>query len=242
MVPRTARGKALMVLMATSGMQWTPLAWAQGAAHAYATERSIDDYLMTDRTAEIALARSAAPAAISMHATVLVLGRHGYETAVVGDNGFVCVVERAWMSPLKAPDFWNPKLRGPVCFNPPAAHSILPITLKRTEMALARKSKSEFISELKAAVESRSLPALEPGAMSYMMSRNQYLGDSAQHWHPHLMFYVAKTIAPVWGAEFPGSPVLLNPQFQDSPEPITVFIVPVSKWSDGAPEAIQSHD
>ena len=242
MIPRTAGGKALMVLLATCGMHWTPLACAEGATQAYASERSIDDYLMTDRSAEIALARSAAPAAISLHATVLVLGRQGYETAVAGDNGFVCVVERAWMSPLQAPDFWNPKLRGPVCFNPPAAHSILPITLTRTEMALTHKSKSEFISELKAAVESRRLPALEPGAMSYMMSRDQYLGDSAQHWHPHLMFYVSKTVAPFWGAESPGSPVLLNPQFQDSPEPITVFIVPVSKWSDGAPEAIQARN
>jgi hypothetical protein len=54
----------------------------------------LDQYLMVDRDAEIAMARSAAPEAISRDAYVLVLGRHGYETAVKGKNGFVCVVER----------------------------------------------------------------------------------------------------------------------------------------------------
>ncbi|HLW76455.1 MAG TPA: hypothetical protein VKS01_05705 [Bryobacteraceae bacterium] len=41
----------------------------------------------------IALARSAAPAAISQDAGVMLLGRHGYETAIRGKNGFVCIVE-----------------------------------------------------------------------------------------------------------------------------------------------------
>jgi hypothetical protein len=50
---------------------------------------------MADRNAEIALARSAAPDAISRDAEVLVLGRNGYQTAVTGKNGFVCVVERS---------------------------------------------------------------------------------------------------------------------------------------------------
>jgi hypothetical protein len=59
-------------------------------------------YLM-DRTEEIALAKSAAPAAIADKATVLVLTRAGYETAVKGSNGFVCLVERGFSG---APD-WN---------------------------------------------------------------------------------------------------------------------------------------
>jgi hypothetical protein len=51
---------------------------------------------LMESEAEISLARSAAPASISGGAEVLVLGRHGYETAVRGKNGFVCVVERSW--------------------------------------------------------------------------------------------------------------------------------------------------
>jgi hypothetical protein len=105
---------------------------------------------MTDRNAEIALARSAAPEAISRDATILVLGRHGYETAVEGKNGFVCAVERAWMGPFDGTEFWNPKVRGPLCFNPPATRSVLPITYKRTEMIMAGKSKAQIVAALKA--------------------------------------------------------------------------------------------
>jgi len=67
------------------------------------------------------MARSAAPDSISGDAEVMVLGRHGYETAVKGKNGFVCMVWRSWAAGIDDPDFWNPKLRAPVCFNPPAA-------------------------------------------------------------------------------------------------------------------------
>jgi hypothetical protein len=74
----------------------------------------VEQYFM-DRIAEIALARSAAPEAISRDAKILVLGRHGYETAIEGKNGFVCVVERSWMFPFGSPEFWNPEIRGPLC-------------------------------------------------------------------------------------------------------------------------------
>ena len=93
---------------------------------------SLDQYLMADRNAEIALARSAAPPSISGDATVMVLGQHGYETAVTGKNGFVCIVDRVWTQPFDAPEFWNPKNRSPICYNPPAVRSVLPLTVKRT--------------------------------------------------------------------------------------------------------------
>jgi hypothetical protein len=188
---------------------------------------------MADRNAEIALARSAAPEAISRDARILVLGRHGYETASEGKNGFVCVVERGWMSPGDAPEFWNPKLRGPLCFNPAAARSVLPTTLLRTEMVLAGKTKEEIIEGNKAAFDKGELPPLEPGAMSYMMSKDAYLTDSDGHNMSHLMFYAPLMDGAAWGADLPGSPVMLNLQFHGAPEPISVFMVPVGKWSDG---------
>src|SRR5690242_2919025 len=123
---------------------------AQRSKTLYPKMAPIEQYF-TDRDAEIALARSAAPESISHDATVLVLGRHGYETAVEGKNGFVCAVERAWMSPSDAPEFWNPKIRGPICFNPPAARSVLPSTYKRTEMVLAGRTRAEIIEGNKAA-------------------------------------------------------------------------------------------
>ena len=197
----------------------------------------VEEYLMPDRNAEMALARSAAPESISHEATVLVLGPHGYETAVEGKNGFVCVVERGWMSPAEAREFWNPKIRGPICFNPPAARSVLPSTYKRTEMVLAGRTKAEIIDGNKAAFEKGELPPLEPGAMSYMMSKQAYLTDDGDHNLAHLMFYVPPMAGTVWGADLPKSPVMLNPQFKGV-QPIDVFVVPVGRWSDGAPAPV----
>src|SRR5579864_7932362 len=182
---------------------------AQTPKTAYAIMAPLDQYLMADRNAEIALARSAAPEAISREARILVLGRHGYETAVEGKNGFVCVVERGWMSPSDAPGFWNPKIRGPICFNPPAVRSVLPATLKRTEMVLAGRTKAEIIEGNKAAFEKGELPPLEPGGMSYMMSKEAYLTDRDDHNLAHLMFYAPPLDGKAWGADLPKSPVML---------------------------------
>ena len=197
----------------------------------------VEEYLMTDRNAEIALARSAAPESISRDATVMVLGQHGYERAVEGRNGFACLVERGWMSPADAPEFWNPKLRGPICFNPPAARSVLPTTYKRTEMVLAGRTKAEIIDGNKAAFDKGELPALEPGAMSYMLSKDAYLTDHGDHNLAHLMFYTPLLDGAVWGADLPKSPVMLIPQFKGA-QPIDVFIVPVGRWSDGTPAPV----
>ncbi|MGA7622053.1 MAG: hypothetical protein WCA91_00610, partial [Candidatus Acidiferrales bacterium] len=95
------------------------------------TMASIDPYLM-DRDAEIAMARSAGPNSVSSGAKVLVLGRHGYETAVEGKNGFVCLVGRSWDLPKNNPAFWDPKIHGPICLSAPGARSFLPIYLKKT--------------------------------------------------------------------------------------------------------------
>jgi hypothetical protein len=229
----------LKILRAMAFASFTLVAWLSAAGQAQAQDGKasyphmapIDQYLM-ERNAEIALARSAAPESISGDAEVRVLGRHGYETVAKGKNGFVCLVERSWMSPFDFAQFWNPKMRGPICFNPAAVRSILPLTFKRTELVLAGFSKPQIIDGIKA-FAAKELPPLEPGAMCYMMSKQGYLNDSAGHWVPHLMFYVPLTDPKSWGADLAGSPVMLNPQFQGAPEPITEFMIPVSNWSDG---------
>ena len=160
-------------------------AQAQAGKTSYASMAPIEQYLITDRNAEIVLARSAAPESVSGAATVLVLGRHGYESAVEGKNGFVCLVERAWMSPFDHPEFWNQKNRSPICYNPAAARSVLPYTIERTELVLAGLSNPEMLERIKAAVAKKELPTPEPGAMSFMLSKEQYLSDSVGHWCPH---------------------------------------------------------
>jgi hypothetical protein len=143
-------------------------AQAEDAQTPYPSMAPLEQYLMPDRNAEIALARSAAPPSVSQDATVMVLGRHGYETAVEGKNGFVCIVERAWMGAFdNNPEFWNPKNRGPSCFNSPAARTVLPITLMRTKFVLAGQSKDEIHESMKAAVEKKELPECAPAAMTW---------------------------------------------------------------------------
>lgn len=211
---------------------------AQTAKTSYPGMAPLGQYLMDDQNAEIALARSAAPSSISHTAEVLILGRSGYETAIKGKNGFVCMVQRSWTAGIEDPDFWNPKLRAPICFNPPAARSYLPITIMKTNLVLAGKSKAQMFDAIKAAFDKKELPALEPGAMCYMLSKEGYLSDQDGHWHPHLMFFIPRTDAAAWGANLPGSPILAADDTQDR---MTVFLIPVSKWSDGTPDPKGGH-
>ncbi len=234
-------GSAVMSLMVLGGVLGAGQR-AEAARAEYPRMAPIDQYMMSDRNAEIALARSAAPEAISRDARILVLGRHGYETAVEGKNGFVCIVERGWTSAFDFPDVWNPKLRGPVCLNPAAARSLMPVVYRKTEMVLAGHSPAEILASLKTAYRQKELPGLEPGAMSYMMSKAAYLTDDGGHNMAHLMFYVLTKDRSTWGADLPKSPIdsgsfwfpadLANPQEEGLP-PIVVFIAPVPTWSDG---------
>jgi hypothetical protein len=153
------------------------------------------------RQTEISLARTAAPAAISDHATILVLTRHGYE-------GY----------------------RGQQWFHMHGGTGV-DVTIKETDLALARLSKSQIFERIQALVANKGLPMPEPGAMSYMMSKDGYLNDEVGHWHPHLMFHIPKTDAASWGANLPGSPVQLDMTRRAEPE--TIFMVPVGNWSDG---------
>lgn len=232
--------RSTFALALTGALILTGLAHADGTTDPYASMAPVDQYLMPEQ-AEIALARSAAPASISGDASVAVLKRHGYETVVKGKNGFVCVVERSWMSKWDFPEFWNPKMRGPICYNPAAARTVLPYTYKRTEMIMAGMSKPQMIERLKQVVAKKEVPALEPGAMCYMMSREQYLGDSGVHWHPHLMIYSPRSDSADWGSDLPGVPVYLNNQFEGSPEPLGTFMIVVDQWSDGTPAPIHKH-
>jgi len=221
-------GLAFLVLVVIPGA--TSQARAQAQKVPYPTMVPLGQYLMPDEKSEIALARSAAPASISDGAEVMVLGRTGYRTAVKGSNGFLCIVERSWGAATDHPEFWNPKVRGAICFNPPSARTFVPIYLMKTKLVLAGKSKTEIVQATASALNKRELPVLEPGAMCYMMSKQQYLSDQGMNWHPHLMFFIPGDAAKSWGANLPGSPVLAA---DDPEERVTIMMVPIGTWSDG---------
>jgi hypothetical protein len=214
-------------------LSWSGPAKSQALKTAYPEMAPAEQYRIANREDEIALARSAAPPSISGDAEVLVLGSHGYETAVKGKNGFVCFVQRSWAAGFDAPEFWNPKIRGPNCFNPPAARTELPQNLKRTEWVLAGATRQQMIEKTKAEVASHNFKAPEAGAFSFMLSKNGYLSDDgAGPWLPHVMFFLPHGQVDNWGANKEGSPII----GQDAGAiESTVLFIPVRTWSDGSP-------
>ncbi len=198
-----------------------------------------------DRTEEITLAKSAAPNSISKDATILVLTRAGYETAIAGTNGFVCWVARGFSGAFDWPERWNPKIRGAECQNPAAARSVMPLARLSTSMLLAGRTTAETIERIRTALSTKEIPPLESGSMSYMMSKSSYLTDQGdEHDMPHLMFFVAVKDAADWGANAPDTPVaggnywFFTPghEAENARLPLmSVFITGVANWSDGTP-------
>lgn len=211
----------------------------ESATPSYPQMAPLAQYLIADREAEIALARSAAPASISADAEVLVLGPHRYESAVKGKNGFVCFVERSWTADFDDPEFWNPKTRGPNCFNPPAVRSVLPQFLKRTEWVLAGDTKAQMKEKTRAAMEQHLFKPPEAASLSFMLSKQGYLSDDAAGpWYPHVMFFVPHGETASWAAGLKASPVI---GVEAGPLDPTVLFIPVLRWSDGSP-APSAHD
>ena len=134
------------------------------------------------------------------------------------------------MLPYDDPEFWDPKVRLPLCVNSPAARSHLPLTFHQTELALFGTPKAQMFDRTKAAFNKKELLVPEPGSMCYMMSKQQNFGPKFRNADPHLMFWFPQKDHVNWGADFPGSPIDVH---QYSPQPITEFDISVSKWSDG---------
>ena len=213
---------------------------AQATPAPYPERAPLEQYRLPSQADEVALARSAAPPAISDQAEVLTLGAQDYETAVRGTNGFVCIVERSWASGFDDPGFWNPKIRGPICFNPASVRSVLPTYLERSKWVLAGDDRARLVEKTKAAITAGRNKPPEPNAMCFMMSKNGYLGDQAGaggHWHPHLMFFLPHDAGgrAAWGANLAGSPAIGGDVGLD---PAEVYFVLVAKWSDGTPASM----
>jgi hypothetical protein len=209
---------------------------AQEGKIAYPSMAPLAQYLMP-RDEEVSLARSAAPRSISDHAEILILTKSGFQTAETGTNGFVCMVARSWSAGFDSPDFWDPKVRSPNCYNAPAARSRVAATIIRTQVALAGGSKDQILKALTEASDRGDLPRTEPGSMSYMLSKGTYFSNRVGHWRPHLMFYLPETDPKSWGAGLPDSPIL-GIDLPDEHQ--TVFLIPVGRWSDGTPSVSEA--
>lgn len=168
---------------------------------------------MMPRDDEIALAKSAAPAALSDHATVKVFTVHGYQTVHEGDNGFVCLVMRGWgnsgtYTPIKFRNLgYDPAVRAPACYTPDAARIVLPYVEMKDTLGIQGKTPDEIAAAVQVAYATGKLPARDKVTFAYMWSTEQNLnsgsdseGTTLRHgWHPHMMIY-----APYYKAEMLG--------------------------------------
>ena len=221
--------RALVLLLAATIL---PFVARAATSEGLPTRGPIAPYLMPDRQTETVLARSAAPPSIAAKAEVLLLTSHGFETAVKGTNGFVCLVERSWASPFNDTEFWNPKERGPDCYNPPAARTEIPQLLQEAQWALAGLNRQQMEERTKAAFADHTFRSPEPGAFGFMLSNKGYLNHAHGPWYPHLMFFIPRDQVASWGPDVENSP---TQSVDRGPYLSTLIMVPVLTWSDGSP-------
>jgi hypothetical protein len=195
--------------------------------HAQAKYPPLSDYMMP-REAEIALARSAAPANISSRATIKLLTTAGYQVAREGDNGFVCLVMRGWSAPTFTPAslrdlVYDPAVRAPICFDPSAARMVLPFYELKHKLGMEGQSPDRIADGIQSAYARGQLPKRDTVSFAYMWSANQHLGPVG-HWHPHMMIF-----APYYdNAMLGGNDVGVTPIVSDDAgTPFTVVVIPV---------------
>lgn len=225
----------LLPLLASLG---TATGWAQNAKYPPLTE-----YMMT-RDAEIALARSAAPSKISARATVKTLSQSGYTVAQEGDNGFVCLVLRGWGAPSFTPLgerllVYDAKLRAPICYDPVASRTVLPMQEFRAKHGMAGKDPDAIAREVTMAYARGTLPGVEGVAFAYMWSAGQYLGANAGSWRPHMMVYAPYYKNTMLGNNEPGG--TLPFVSDDEGTPFTVIVVPVHENTAIQPAMAHNH-
>ena len=189
----------------------------------------LGEYMMA-KDAEIALARSAAPASISSRATIKVLTASGYQVAHEGDNGFVCIVMRGWSAPTYTPApfrglVYDAKVRAPICFDPLASRTVLPYYELRSKLGIQGKTPDQIAEAVQAAYAKGELPERGAVSFAYMWSADQNLASGIGAWHPHVMIFAPYyENASLGGNEF-GSPL---PQVtDDGGTPFTVIVIPV---------------
>lgn len=190
----------------------------------------LDGYLMA-RDAEIALARTAAPPDISGRATIRVLTKAGYQSALDGSNGFVCLVLRGWSAPTYTPVpfrdlVYDAALRAPICFDPAAAKSVLPYYDLRSRLGMEGKTPDQIAEGIQSAYARGALPKRDGVSFSYMWSADQNLGSGVGHWHPHMMVFAPYYENAMLGGNALGIPALPIVS-DDAGTPFTVVVIPV---------------
>src|SRR5579859_7380588 len=190
----------------------------------------LSEYMMSQE-AEVSLAKSAAPASISGHATIKVFTPSGYRVVHEGDNGFVCIVMRGFTGaptytplPVRTYIAYDPKTRAPICFDPQAARTVLPYYEFRNKLGLEGKTPEQIKEAVQAAYMNGEIPQRHGVSFAYMWSADQILGP-AGHWHPHMMVFAPYYVNSMLGAGEDSEH--LPAVGDDSGTPFAVITIPV---------------
>ena len=216
--------KLMLPLLALLASLSPAVIWAQDTKYP-----PLSQYMMP-RDAEVALAKSAAPANISDRATIKVLTTSGYQVVREGDNGFACIVMRGWSAPTYTPAqflnlVYDTTVRAPICFNPAASRSVMPYYELRQKLGMEGKTPDQIAEGVQAAYAKGELPKRERVSFAYMWSTDQYLGSGIGHWHPHLMVFAPYYENSMLGGNQFGS--LLPQVSDDAGTPFSVIVIPV---------------
>ena len=203
----------------------------------------IAEYLMP-RAEEVALARSAAPAAISERAAVKVLTPKGYVDAQEGSNGVVCMVMRGFTAPTYTPVpfrdiVYDPRIHAPICFLPDAARLVMPYYELRTSLAMQGRGPDEIAAGVETAYATGALPARDRVTFAYMWSSHQHLGEGIGAWRPHMMVFAPYYRNAMLGDAPFGGPL---PQVSDDAgTPFSVVVIPVDPALSVSRETVPGH-
>jgi len=151
--------------------------------------RDLSGYMM-EEAEELRMAATAAPGAVTGGASYYVLTDEGFVLRIQGDNGWHCFVERAFFVRAANGDAYDPRVRAPHCINEEGAATRMQEVFLRARLALDGLDQDAVDAEVNKAFQSGALRPPAGFAMTYMMSPEQWLGEGAGHWHPHLMFWV----------------------------------------------------
>ena len=157
----------------------------------------------TPRDAQIQLARSAAPAEVSDHATIMILGKNGYETAVKGANGFTCLVLRQYLNTIE-----------PECYDAEGSRTTLQTDLFIETQRAQGVSDADIDKAIEAGYKSGKFKAPAKPGIVYMMSpHNRVFDPDAKKvisFPGHLMFYAPYATKATVGSG-KGAPYIVNP-------------------------------
>jgi hypothetical protein len=187
------KGFVLIVIAGT-------VAWAQEVPE------TVDS--STPRELQIKIAEAAAPPAVSAKATVLVLGKAGYEVARQGTNRFTCLINRERKDTME-----------PECYDAEGAAT----TLKATRFVEEQRAKGVSEEKIATAVEAgyksgRFKAPRRPGIVYMMSPYNRVFNPETKtviRFPGHLMFYAPYLTAKDVG-EGDGAPYLTSPGKPDN--------------------------